>query len=119
MRGPGHPDEIFGRSGRDAAELADIYGWHDGGARFSDDSDWMANLILVAKHTYVWLDQLSKRYETTIERLDQIPEHALRELADRGFTGLWTIGLWERSNASKEIKRRRGNEARGLSLYAR
>ena len=31
------------------------------GERFSPDEDWMARTVLVAKSTYVWLDQLSRR----------------------------------------------------------
>ncbi|MED5357747.1 MAG: alpha-amylase family glycosyl hydrolase, partial [Pseudomonadota bacterium] len=118
LRGPGDPNDIFGRAGGRPEDLANIYGWVDGGARFSDDSDWMANLILVAKHTYVWLDQLSKRFGYPITTLDQIPDEALRALSDRGFTGLWLIGLWERSEASREIKRRRGNSEAEASAYA-
>ena len=29
---------------------------------FSPDKDWMPNLVLMAKSTYVWLDQLSRTY---------------------------------------------------------
>ncbi len=41
-------------------------------------------------------------------------------LAKRGFSALWLIGLWERSPASKQIKRIMGNpeaEASAYSLY--
>ena len=34
----------------------------------------MAELVLVAKSTYVWLAQLSRDYGREISRLDQIPE---------------------------------------------
>src|SRR6185436_9748074 len=30
--------------------------------RFSQDREWMPRLVLLAKSTYVWLDQLSRRY---------------------------------------------------------
>ena len=30
---------------------------------FSPDRDWMPNLVLMAKNAYVWLDQLSKKYQ--------------------------------------------------------
>ncbi len=72
--------------------------------RFSRDLDWMPRLVLIAKSTYVWLDQLSKKYQRAITRLDQIPDEELALLAQRGFTGLWLIGLWQRSPASKRIK---------------
>jgi len=88
--------------------------------RFSPDRDWMPNLVLIAKNTYVWLDQLSKNYQRPITRLDQIPDEELERLRRWGFTGLWLIGLWERSPASKRIKQMRGNpeaEASAYSLY--
>ena len=72
--------------------------------RFSPDADWMPRLVMMAKNTYVWLDQLSKRYHQSITRLDQIPNEELDLLAQWGFTGLWLIGLWERSHASARIK---------------
>ncbi len=87
---------------------------------FSPDRDWMPSLVLLAKNAYVWLDQLSKQYQRRITRLDQIPDEELDALARRGFTGMWLIGLWERSPASKNIKRMRGNpeaEASAYSLY--
>ena len=60
----------------------------------------MPRLVLIAKNTYVWLDQLSRKYQQPIPRLDQIPDEELDQLASWGFTGLWLIGLWERSSAS-------------------
>ncbi len=87
---------------------------------FSPDTDWMPHLVLVAKSTLVWLDQLSKQYQQEIRRLDQIPDEELDKLARWGFTGLWLIGIWERSKASKKIKRMCGNpeaEASAYSLY--
>ena len=44
--------------------------------RFSPDTDWMPNAVLVAKTIYVWLDQLSRHYGRPLTRLDQIPEEA-------------------------------------------
>ncbi len=85
---------------------------------FSADRDWMPNVILIAKQTYVWLDQLSRKYEREITRIDQIPDEELDLLAERGFTGLWLIGLWERSWASGEIKRRCGNPEAVASAYS-
>ena len=85
---------------------------------FSPDKDWMPNLILLAKNSYVWLDQLSKKYRLPITRLDQIPEEELDGLARWGFTGLWLIGLWERSAASQRIKQLRGNPEAVASAYS-
>jgi glycosidase len=85
---------------------------------FSADQAWMPTVVLMAKSTYVWLEQLSKKYLRHIHRLDQIPDEELRLLADRGITGLWLIGLWERSRASKTIKRLRGNREAVASAYS-
>ena len=88
--------------------------------RFSTDQFWMPRLVLMAKSTLVWLDQLSKKYKRSITRLDQIPDEELDQLSNWGFTGLWLIGIWERSSASKKIKQLCGNpeaEASAYSLY--
>lgn len=85
---------------------------------FSPDRDWMPRLVLIAKNTYVWLDQLSKQYEQPINRLDQIPDQELDRLAAAGFTGLWLIGLWERSRASAHIKQLCGNPEAISSAYS-
>ncbi|MDB4937538.1 MAG: Alpha-amylase family protein, partial [Labilithrix sp.] len=86
--------------------------------RFSADLDWMPRVVLVAKTVFVWLDQLSKKYQRNIERLDQIPDEELDLLASRGFTGLWLIGLFERSKASKKIKQMRGDQDAVASAYS-
>jgi pimeloyl-ACP methyl ester carboxylesterase/glycosidase len=86
--------------------------------RFSDDREWMPRIVLIAKSTYVWLDQLSKRYGREIRRLDAIPDEELDTLARRGITGLWLIGLWQRSRASEKIKRWRGNQDAVASAYS-
>jgi glycosidase len=39
-------------------------------------------------------------------------------LRDRGFTGLWLIGLWERSRASQKIKQRMGDGDAVASAYS-
>ncbi|MBI4927335.1 MAG: alpha-amylase, partial [Anaerolineae bacterium] len=85
---------------------------------FSPDREWMPRLVLIAKNTYVWLDQLSKQYKRSITRLDQVPDEELAEMNRRGFSGLWLIGLWERSRASAEIKRMTGNPDAIASAYS-
>jgi glycosidase len=85
---------------------------------FSADQAWMPNVVLMAKSTYVWLEQLSKKYRRHIFRLDQIPDEELHLLAHRGITGLWLIGLWERSTASQTIKRLRGHYDAVASAYS-
>jgi len=86
--------------------------------RFSADLDWMPHLVLIAKSTFVWLYQLSQKYGRHIERLDQIPDEELEQLARWGFTGLWLIGIWERSPASKKIKQLTGNPEAASSAYS-
>ncbi len=85
---------------------------------FSSDDAWMPTVVLMAKSTYVWLEQLSKKYQRHIQRLDQIPLEELQLLRDRGMTGLWLIGLWERSRASQVIKRLRGQPDAVASAYS-
>lgn len=86
--------------------------------RFSVDADWMPHLVLLAKNVYVWLDQLSKEYQRKIQRLDQIPDEELDKLASWGITGLWLIGLWQRSSASARIKQLCGNPEAIASAYS-
>ena len=86
--------------------------------RYSPDKDWMPRLVLMAKNSYVWLDQLSRKYQRWIKTLDQIPDEELDLLAARGFTGLWLIGLWERSRASQRIKQRMGQADAVASAYS-
>ncbi|MEJ2293854.1 MAG: alpha-amylase family glycosyl hydrolase, partial [Candidatus Lokiarchaeota archaeon] len=53
-------------------------------------------------------------------KLDQIPNEELDQLRDWGFNAIWLIGVWERSQASKTIKRWCGNpeaEASAYSIY--
>lgn len=85
---------------------------------FSTDTEWMPRLVLIAKNTYVWLDQLSQAYGYRISRLDQIPDQELEKLARWGFSGLWLIGLWERSRASAQIKQMMGNPEAIASAYS-
>jgi glycosidase len=85
---------------------------------FSSDQAWMPNVVMIAKSTFVWLEQLSKKYQRHIHRLDQIPDEELHLLASRGITALWLIGLWERSTASRTIKRLRGHGDAVASAYS-
>ena len=100
------PTQVYNYSGLDEYE------------HFSPDQDWMPKTVLIAKSTLVWLFQLSQKYGREIKTLDQIPDEELDILADRGFTGLWLIGLWERSVASKTIKQWTGNPQAAASAYS-
>ncbi|OQX65572.1 MAG: hypothetical protein B5M51_00380 [Anaerolinea sp. 4484_236] len=108
-----------GTGGSDgSAPIPEFFGGDEEYERFSPDKDWMPQLVLIAKNAYVWLDQLSKQYERDISRLDQIPDEELDLLKARGFSGLWLIGLWERSRASRRIKQKMGNPDAVASAYS-
>jgi len=100
------------------AQPYDFAGLEMEAERYSLDHDWMPRVVLMAKSTYVWLDQLSRKYGRPITRLDQIPNEELDTLAGWGFSGLWLIGLWERSQASRRIKQLCGNPEAVASAYS-
>ncbi len=85
---------------------------------FTQDTDWMPRVVMIAKNAFVWLHQLSKKYNRYISRLDQIPDEELNQLARWNFTALWLIGIWERSSASKKIKQYTGNPEAASSAYS-
>jgi glycosidase len=86
--------------------------------QFTLDREWMPRLILMAKNIYVWLDQLSKTYKRPITKLNEIPAKELKTLQSQGFSGLWLIGLWERSPSSQKIKQLCGNPEAVPSAYS-
>lgn len=100
------------------SRVYDFAGLELAAERFSSDLEWMPRLVLVAKNVYVWLDQLSKQYGRPLTRLDHVPDEELDVMARRGFTGLWLIGLWERSPASRRIKQMMGNPEAVASAYS-
>ena len=102
---------------------ARVYQYKDTGIeyeaeQFSPDRDWMPRLVLMAKNVYVWLDQLSKKYGHAVGRLDEIPDGELEALRRQGFSGLWLIGIWERSPSSQRIKQSCGNPEAVPSAYS-
>ncbi|MBP7196347.1 MAG: alpha-amylase [Anaerolineaceae bacterium] len=116
---------MIGAGGGPGPTVVPEYGKSDpwGGAlneeeNFSPDSDWMPKVVMIAKNSFVWLNQLSRQYGRQIDRLDQIPDETLDQLASWGFTGLWLIGLWERSDASRKIKQMCGNPDAVSSAYS-
>ncbi len=86
--------------------------------QFTADTDWMPKVLMIAKNIFVWLDQLSKKYQREIKKLDQIPDEELDRLASWHFNALWLIGIWERSSASKKIKQYTGNPDAAPSAYS-
>ncbi len=85
---------------------------------FTPDQIWMPELVLVAKNALVWLHQLSNRYGREIKTLDQVPNEELAHLRSQGITGIWLIGLWQRSLASRKIKNIMGNPDAAASAYS-
>ena len=104
--------------GRGPVETPGMGGLGEEPEAFSSDSAWMPQVVLMAKSTFVWLDQLSRSHGREIRTLDAIPDEELDTLARWGVTGLWLIGLWERSKASERIKRMRGNAEAVASAYS-
>lgn len=109
-----HRPVFFGPGPTEAPSLGNLVGEPG----YSSDADWMPGLVMMAKHALVWLAQLSTRSQTAITSLDQIPEAALAELRRQGVTGLWLVGIWERSPASRTIKQRAGQPDASASAYA-
>ncbi len=106
----------LGKSGYKFA--IDIFAEYEEPEKFTPDVNWMPNVVMIAKNTYVWLDQLSKKYGREIKKLDQIPDEELEQLRKWNINGLWLIGIWERSPASKKIKHLMGNTDAVASAYS-
>ncbi len=107
-----------GGPGRGPTQTPSFSGADEEGEAFSSDSSWMPQVVLIAKSAYVWLDQISRMSGQEVRTLDAIPDEELDTLARWGVTGLWLIGLWERSEASERIKRLRGNADAVASAYS-
>ncbi|MGP1587243.1 MAG: alpha-amylase family glycosyl hydrolase [Treponemataceae bacterium] len=112
---PGWSGNFFGPPPMEAYNYDSLNNEYE---RFSPDREWMPRVVLIAKTVLVWLTQLSAKYKRQITRLDQIPDEELDILAQEGFTGLWLIGLWERSWGSKRIKQICGNPEAAASAYS-
>lgn len=98
-----------------------VGGWGapgDGISRYSSDHEWMRRTVMVAKNAFVWLAQLSREHSRSITRLDEVPDEALDGLVADGINALWLIGIWQRSRASRAIKRLRGQSDAEASAYA-
>ena len=78
-------------------ETPDYRGLDSDAVGFSQDTEWMPRVVLMAKSTYVWLEQLAARHGRAIPTLADVPDEELDRLAELGVTGLWLIGLWQRS----------------------
>ncbi len=86
--------------------------------KFTEDVQWIPEVVMIAKNVYVWLHQLSEKYKREIKRLDHIPDEELDQLVRWNFNSLWLIGIWERSPASQKIKHLTGNISAVSSAYS-
>ena len=109
---------FFGGPGPAEAPVYSFAGLEVEPEQFTPDREWMPRLVLIAKNAYVWLEQLTRAYGRPITSLDQVPDEELDKLARWGITGLWLIGLWERSAASQRMKQMMGNPDAVASAYS-
>ncbi len=114
--GAGRGTRFGGSDVRPQRVTGDMLEWEP--EAYTQDQSWMPKLVLLAKNAFVWLDQLRKQYGNHIQTLRDVPDAELEQLRSWGVTGLWLIGLWERSRASKEIKHRMGNPDAVASAYS-
>lgn len=91
---------------------------NNGSADYSRDTAWMRDLVVVAKNVPLWLAQLSREYVRPVRHLDEIPAEELAFLKNCGVSGIWLVGLWQRSAASAVIKKKSGAEHATASAYA-
>ncbi|PKO03279.1 MAG: alpha-amylase [Chloroflexi bacterium HGW-Chloroflexi-5] len=115
--GPG-PAEVLVYDSKTMSSSFSSSGFDREAKAFSLDCDWMPGLVLIAKNIFVWLEQLSKKYNLSITTLEQIPDDELMNLQAHGINGLWLIGLWQRSPASARIKQLTGNPEAVSSAYS-
>ncbi len=61
---------------------------------------WKANPIIYEINTWVWLNQLSRKYDRNVT-LANVPENELAELAAWRFDAVWLMGVWHRGPATR------------------
>jgi glycosidase len=104
--------------GPDTSRRSFFHGQEEEYERFTQDRDWMPNVVMIAKSTFVWLVQLERAYGRPVRTLADVPDEELATFARRGINALWLIGLWKRSKASARIKRMMGNGEALASAYS-
>ena len=63
---------------------------------------WPTNPAVYEINTWVWLRDLGREYGLQIS-LQNVPQAELERLAALHFDGVWLMGVWERSPASRRI----------------
>ena len=65
-------------------------------------SQWTKYPVIYEVNTFVWLSELSKRYQQRIS-LENVPPQEWDALAKSGIDVVWLQGVWERSPEGKRI----------------
>ncbi|MEE9527582.1 MAG: alpha-amylase, partial [Syntrophobacteria bacterium] len=65
---------------------------------------WPRNPIIYEINAWVWLHELSQRYERSI-KLATIPPEEWDGIAGLGVDAVWLMGVWERSPVGTQIAR--------------
>jgi len=63
---------------------------------------WPKYPVVYEINTWVWLNQLGKKYEVSLD-LGSVPAAEWDALAALGFNAVWLMGVWERSPAGISI----------------
>lgn len=61
---------------------------------------WKANPIVFEINTWVWLRDLSAKYDCAIN-LGNVPNAEIDDLASWGFDAVWLMGVWRRGHATR------------------
>ncbi len=63
---------------------------------------WPNNPVIYEINTWVWLDELSQKYQKPVN-LGTVPPEEWDRIACPGVDAVWFMGVWERSPAGKAI----------------
>ena len=66
---------------------------------------WPKHPVLYEINTWVWLGDLSRKYQRPVN-LATVPPEEWDAIASHGFDAVWFMGVWERSPAGIEISMR-------------
>jgi len=66
---------------------------------------WPSNPVIYEINTWVWLDELSRKYRMPVN-LATVPKQEWDAIASDGFDAVWFMGVWERSPAGIGISMR-------------
>ena len=66
---------------------------------------WPRHPVIYEINTWVWLDELSRKYQRAVD-LATVPPEEWDQIASFGFDAVWFMGVWERSPAGTNIAMR-------------